>query len=628
MNLSYVKIKNFRSIEESKIDFSPTCRALIGINESGKTNILHALSLLSDEREPGVNDVREPREAEAPIDEAHVWFVFSLSDADRLEVLSLIEPSIVGGMNEPIVGDDTLTEFTNKTFKESLYRVNLISENKGGAYWSSNSKPVCTGWYIPKKNTPSTIVVGTGKASVPLNSFKLVHEGALSKETLEHCSKLSFEVLLGIIGGEVSRWTAENIPSCVLWSYSDSQLLPASIPVSDFCDDPSDYEPLEEMFALAGYSDPEKSISEAAGRKNGTRNLLRRVAKAATTHLKSVWREYKDINISLEPNGDNIEISIQDSFNLYDFERRSDGFKRFISFLFLVSAKTKNGSLNNTLYLHDEPDSGLHPSGCRHLLSELVKVSKGNYVVFSTHSIFMIDCSKIDRHYIVRKAKETTTVEVADSSNFRDEEVLYNALEFSTFEVIHQKNLLFEGWKDKQLFKCAISGRKKESRNFKKMTASIGFCHAQGVKDVGKVSSMLELANREWLVISDGDGPAIQHQKNYEWQGKWFRYDQLGDNENIVTSEDFFTSARFSSVFSAVCKRNDMGPLGKLSFEECGKLKQAEKILGKKGIDQRTRKLVIDEVKDDLIDGVQISHIREEYFKVMKDVVNRLTSES
>jgi predicted ATP-dependent endonuclease of OLD family len=50
MRLNCIKIKNFRSIEELTITLEPRCRILVGINESGKTNILDALSLLSGDR--------------------------------------------------------------------------------------------------------------------------------------------------------------------------------------------------------------------------------------------------------------------------------------------------------------------------------------------------------------------------------------------------------------------------------------------------------------------------------------------------------------------------------------------------------------------------------------------------
>src|SRR3989344_148159 len=60
MKLKYADIVNFRSIQSIKVDFEPFCRVLVGINESGKSNILRALSMVGEEYAPTAEDVREP----------------------------------------------------------------------------------------------------------------------------------------------------------------------------------------------------------------------------------------------------------------------------------------------------------------------------------------------------------------------------------------------------------------------------------------------------------------------------------------------------------------------------------------------------------------------------------------
>ena len=114
---------------------------------------------------------------------------------------------------------------------------------------------------------------------------------------------------------------------------------------------------------LAGISEIAAAFIEAGTRPNGLRNLLNRVATRATKHMHSVWKEHRTIRIELAPNGPCIDASVKDEYNLYDFSRRSDGFKRFVTFLLMVSARVKSDQLVDTLYLHDEPDVSLHPRG-------------------------------------------------------------------------------------------------------------------------------------------------------------------------------------------------------------------------------------------------------------------------
>ncbi len=61
MKFSRVQIKNFRSIKDLTIHLDPRCRTLVGINESGKSNILSALSYLAKDKAPSKTDIRLER---------------------------------------------------------------------------------------------------------------------------------------------------------------------------------------------------------------------------------------------------------------------------------------------------------------------------------------------------------------------------------------------------------------------------------------------------------------------------------------------------------------------------------------------------------------------------------------
>src|SRR5206468_7778106 len=118
--------------------------------------------------------------------------------------------------------------------------------------------------------------------------------------------------------------------------------------------------------------------------------------------FSSVWKEHQSPSRERVPAGEQPIRGVREK-NRYDCARRSDVFKRFVSFLLLISANAKSGSLADTLLLIDEPDTSLHPSGTRFLRDELLRIAKTNYVAYSTHSIFMIDRDNIGRHIIVTK---------------------------------------------------------------------------------------------------------------------------------------------------------------------------------------------------------------------------------
>jgi predicted ATP-dependent endonuclease of OLD family len=81
MNLVKAEIVNFRSIKNLEFNFSPACRTLVGINESGKTNILKGLAFLDKNKKIDQGDIRYPLQGESQIKESFIRFHFSLPDA-------------------------------------------------------------------------------------------------------------------------------------------------------------------------------------------------------------------------------------------------------------------------------------------------------------------------------------------------------------------------------------------------------------------------------------------------------------------------------------------------------------------------------------------------------------------
>lgn len=567
MKLKYVEVKNFRSIEYAKIDFTQSNGLiLVGINESGKSNILKALALLSPNRSILQSDKRTERQEEDEIKESYVRFIFEISDQETDEIYSELEKKFVGGdLDSPLFSDGTRT-YTFREFCKSrlgLYTVNLIDNIRSESYFRlAEGMKIIADWkklksfsepiLLEKKGQqPFTVAVGTEFINAKFyDAIDPLFEDIKASE------------INTLVGKEITKVVSRELPECILWEYDEKNVLPTQVGLDEFQNDPNVCIPLKNCFEHAGIVDPSSAIQTARQQsRHKLLNLLEKVSSRTTDYIQSVWSDYKHVTIEFQPDGNLILPIVKDKNINFDFYQRSDGFKRFITFLMLVSSKVKTNKINNTLVLIDEPEIGLHPTGARNLMQELMRIANTNYVVYSTHSIFMVDKEHINRHLIVEKKDEITSIKTVDKSRIIDEEVIYKAIGFSLLEILKPINLVFEGWRDKQLFEVARKSYLKEHKdnaNMLELNSKISTCHAEGVKDIKNISPLIELANREMFIISDSDAAAKENQKKHQeakMHGIWKTYQDITGNPLHITGEDFLTNEAIAKKIKPLTKK-------------------------------------------------------------------------
>jgi hypothetical protein len=468
-----------------------------------------------------------------------------------------------------------------------------------------------------------------------ISNFKFIYTSDYPAIPIEYLEPLEMSDLSLFVGKCVAESIAAQLPNVLFWQYTDENLLPSSIPAAQFAALPQSCIPLRNMFRLAGIENIDAALSEAKAKsRNALDNFLSSVAAKTTKHFRGIWKEYKNIEFTLRADGENLIPGIKEK-NVFDLEVRSDGFKRFVSFLLLVSALVESGHLSETLLLIDEPDISLHPSGARYLRDELIKISKSNTVVFSTHSIFMIDKDRIDRHLILKKIDEKTTVDVATDTNIFAEEVLFNAVGYSVFETLRQKNIIFEGWRDKQLFTIATKRFPPRYSHLKVAFENVGVSHAKGVKHIKSISPLMELAGRDCIIVSDSDAPSREKQKEYTEErgyGFWLRYDELlnaaGDRCHL-TSEDFIKESAFLLYLKPLkAKHSDLPELNMdVKAEDQSRLEFIDRWLSKGGVTAEVRKADLALVKVRISDGLKSSEIDDRYYEILEALSTRLVAD-
>src|SRR5580765_1350483 len=149
MYLSRVAIKNYRSIKQLELGFEPRCRILVGINESGKTNILAALNLLDPKAATTRRDLRERGLQEDPIVEAHVRFIFGFTKDEKSQLTESLKKKFLSKTyKNPVIVTDgvtrTLDQFCES--REGLYVANILTSKKYYSVWSLAKTQLASHW--------------------------------------------------------------------------------------------------------------------------------------------------------------------------------------------------------------------------------------------------------------------------------------------------------------------------------------------------------------------------------------------------------------------------------------------------------------------------------------------------
>lgn len=439
MYISKVKIKNFKSIKEIEIPFDKVgdsyTKIFVGINESGKSNILEALSYFDVPQEE-VDFDHFCNQKMTDEEFCDIYFILEYEDGEAENIQKAIREAINTDIDIKIdiynMDKNVYLEKDTSSFKYIYnYDVNLYEQN----LYIKTSK-------ISGKDVIS--VIGEEQ-----DGYELLTNDNFSNY---------FEDI-------VSRFIKEHEPAVSVWEPSSKYLL-YDADLNTFKNKPYSNKPLYNIFKLSGYKD-EKAISGEINKVMNSRSrsvLKDKLNESLNEYIGKVWSNSIDLIIEITETG-KFSLLIKDKGNENKHDRlsitaRSQGAQHFLSLILSLSLETKNQERKNELILIDEPEVHLHPSGIRDLAKELLKIGQDNFVFLATHSPFMIDKSHKERHFIVKKDKKATTElkRIKDSDNIIDDEVLREAFGIDVYrDLLNPHSILVEGASDKILLQKTLN---------------------------------------------------------------------------------------------------------------------------------------------------------------------------
>jgi predicted ATP-dependent endonuclease of OLD family len=518
MKLSKITIADFRSILNQDVNFDQNCIGLIGLNESGKSNVLNAIRMLDSNYLPSHRD-RSKISRHLPRVDCH--FALEKPDYEKLD-------AIVAAYQKDMTYSSQLK--MSVQYPKNFIQTVQVADKTGALVRESNIfvrvEVTAEGTLCKAKDInaiPEDVTMDNEEGTRLLKDAGLTEKALIPAGLHSLFDDYSLEAVAADLETRMGETLSAYVPQVIFWEFNDKYLLPSEIQYEVFLanDDPyNNSAPLFNMFLLskalriANAEDLKSKIAQWKSDSGERRKDGSIITRTINQYIKQIWSDYdQELKVELEENKITIHITDPNSAdqNFYAMEARSQGFKTFISFILTIAADAANGIINNFILLLDEPETHLHPSGVRYMKEELLKLSESqNYIVYSTHSIFMIDRENLRRHILVSKKSEITELSRVTVNNFIQEAVIYESMGTRIDEfAIGNKNIVLEGDMDLLLleFYMSLFG---ESEFIKDLHSS-HLWNGGGTKRIGSFFKSKILPHKStWLVILDNDSPGQQ----------------------------------------------------------------------------------------------------------------------
>ena len=493
MKLLKYQVENFRSVENSGWIECDDVTTLVGINESGKSNLLLALWKLNPARE-------------GAIDLLHDLPVCKLStlrkDAGNVKFISA----------EFMLGEESA-----KTIAEST-----------GANCNSETKVRVSRYYNGDHlvEYPEGCPESNNDVSEEEEFDKEAYEKNLKDAILNELPKFVYYSNYGNLSTKI------YLPNVIKWlkgetvsgiEVNEDQVRTLRV-LFDFVKlDPKEILELgkdPKIIAMERHNNRTATptaaeIAKAENDKEERSILLQSASGELTRQFRDWWKqgEYK---FRFEADGDYFRIWVSDSVRTDEvgLELRSTGLQWFISFylIFLVESQENH---KNAILLLDEAGLTLHPLAQKDLSRFFDNLSINNQIINTTHSPFIIDTTNIDRCRVVYMDEKGFTVassdlrQGADSLNEKSIYAVHAAMGLSVSDILLQgcQNIIVEGPSDQHYLNAIKSFLIKEKLLAPKQ--EMVFVPSGGVRGVPGVVSILSSKAEELpyvLVDSDVSG--------------------------------------------------------------------------------------------------------------------------
>lgn len=435
MQLKSFRVSNFRSIKDSGHIEVSRITALLGRNESGKSNLLrglHSLNPLDGFKalDPIKNFPRDRRLEECTdlTDVVHsTWELDEDDKAELLEVLPRATEVTKVEIGRKYNGDHRyifFPELTAIAFDEAdtKSKVKKVAAGMRAKASDENALEAAADAFEAKasvtkvRETWATEFAAAAKAA----RTALATADAELTDAQEGILDGLEELGVSIAGDREAQKNARNwaVGAMPKFFYLDDY------PELDGHQDVAAYlhrkahnqlndadRNFEKLCKIAGLKPEKLQELQQKGDAEQRNQLANRASAVVTGEVKRLWKD-RELKIRFNLDGNHFDTLISDPTATYDVEvnlnDRSRGFQWFFAFYVTFAADTDGGKVANAILLLDEPGLYLHAKSQGDLMKHF-EDDFHNQILYSTHSPFMVPTHRLDSVRTVNIADKVGT---------------------------------------------------------------------------------------------------------------------------------------------------------------------------------------------------------------------------
>jgi predicted ATP-dependent endonuclease of OLD family len=389
MRYTAFTIKNFKGIRELelKLDSNPNSNIfiIVGLNESGKTTIMEALSFFYD----NLKEKNEVALHRSVINDIHSLIPKSLKDnfTNSIKISAKI----------------TIEEKDKAQLKKTLNEHSFKCEDINSEIIISHTYKFDNSQYLGEKNNSFGIKI-FGKEGGKKKKENLSQQHQAWWPVFRHCCKLLPQIIY--------------YPN-FLFDFPDFIYLEKSLNESreqefyrrllqDVLDSMPNNLNVDTHIVERAKSEESSVIDSLESVIN---KMSSKITKVVFNKDLSVFGDNKRNNKEIlvtKPKKDStnglfyVEMKLKDGEDSYYIRERSLGFQWFFTFRIFTQFRVHRlNSEDNLIFLFDEPASNLHPAAQQRLLKAFEELTKSSVsVIYATHSHHLIDPKRLENTFI------------------------------------------------------------------------------------------------------------------------------------------------------------------------------------------------------------------------------------